>query len=150
MFYILKTEDDAKKILEIFNSFHDGFIKTIRLQSYDRFNPNKEQFCTGNFNVYIDFAHYNYEEGKKPYNQIIHATFKRVGNFNCALEEIKNCDWTIYAINFEKAKRIVQEDIYEQCFVFKLILGYFNVENNSWSNIEKKLFTFIEAKFQEK
>lgn len=149
---VLKTENDAKTILQFYNSFHDGFIKSICLKSNDHFKPNKDQICSGSFDVSIDFAHHNYNEGKPKYNQMIHADFKDVKDFILNAEGVKKYDWSINAIIIERSKRISEntKKCYESCFVFKVVHECLDAKSNEWNNVEKELFTFSEAKFKEK
>lgn len=81
---ILKDAGDAKKILDYFNHFHDGFIKKFSVTSRDRFTAVKSSEARTRsirhtlgegYWVRIDFAHHNYRPGGGDARRIVRATF---------------------------------------------------------------------------
>ncbi len=107
MVYTVRNAQEAVAALEHFNYFHDGFIKRVELLSHDRFEQNgpaytdRAHVCTGNFEVNMDIAHYNYEQGNQPCNRLIKCRFEVVQSFlldlrthqhgNQAREELPLC-----------------------------------------------------------
>jgi hypothetical protein len=56
----------AEEVLNCFNGFHDGFIRELLLVSHDWFEDRGVQRLTGDFDLTILFAHYNYGQGEPP------------------------------------------------------------------------------------
>lgn len=140
MNFILKTEEDAKKILERYNKFHDGFIKSFNFCSQDYFDSDKNLISFGLTDIDINFAHCNYSEGNPPYNKMICASFKEVQGLSISFPEIKCGDWTIYSMDFIKN---------DKGFVIKITFDFFDTKKNMWTKLESISFAFKEADFVE-
>jgi hypothetical protein len=97
---IIKQSDELKKVVEYFNDFHDGFIKSVRVVSGNKFNQrppwekcriyksNEERLHdTGLWfaektGLFIEIHHYNYDwPNKTPNNRII-LYLKNVGKID--------------------------------------------------------------------
>jgi hypothetical protein len=87
-------QKSAKKALAYFNSFHDGFIKRIEINSHDYFDKDG-QIMTGKFTIIIDFYHHNYQDNFNNYNKIIRVIFKDVSLFSLNTKEYKPHEWSI-------------------------------------------------------
>lgn len=87
---IVKTSHELKEVVEHFNFFHDGFLKSIKLMSGNKFGRNppwekpaqyesseEELLDTGLWfsektGLFIEIHHYNYNwPNKPPGNQIV-------------------------------------------------------------------------------
>lgn len=87
---IVKTSHELKEVVEHFNFFHDGFLKSIKLMSGNKFGQNppwerpaqyesseEELLDTGlwfseKIGLFIEIHHYNYDwPNKPPGNQIV-------------------------------------------------------------------------------
>jgi hypothetical protein len=86
---IIKTIDELEKVLEYFNDFHDGFLKSIKIMSGNKFTghlprqkpeqreSNEERLRNTSLllsekkGMFIEIHHYNYDWPKKtPDNRI--------------------------------------------------------------------------------
>ena len=59
-------------------SSDDGFIRELRLVSHDWFADRGVQRLTGDFDLEILFAHYNYGQGEPPPDRLVSAQFAQV------------------------------------------------------------------------
>lgn len=96
----LTTPEDARAILEHFNSFHDGFIKSFLLTSRDSFERSSKgagQVVTGLFDAELGFAHFNYGNGSTPHDRIVRASFSGVADvlLDLRLGKGRFSDWSI-------------------------------------------------------
>ena len=146
--YKLETMEDASIILKHFNDFHDGFIKRITITSRDEFKEDKSQIFTGEFDIALDIAHYNYGAGIPPYNQVINVDFQNVMGIHFDLREI-TIDWWINRISITERKRTNQQGSTENCFAIKLTRDKL-LEGKAWNLVEADLFTFTNAVFAER
>ena len=142
----------AAKVLDYFNGFHDGFMKRINIISIDEIDEDRAQSCTGLFEVEIDFAHYNYQEGSAPfhpYNQIVHARFCKVQDIFCDFREgfLGN---TIISLSVVPAnRRKGASTSTELCLGLQLARHYYLEEFRRYELRRSQLFTFGEATFRE-
>jgi hypothetical protein len=143
----LATIEDASRILEYFNYFHDGFIKRLNITSRDEMERDKSQLCTGIFDIDIDFAHYNYGRGGPPYNQIIRANFVSVRDLHIDLRD-HAISWVVILFSILESERSYVYGRSEKCFTADLSMTRLT-ESNEWAQIETRLFTFLEAIFIE-
>ena len=92
--FIIDSEDEAVKILDYFNGFHDGFIKKITLESNDYFSQDdmddimsRSQSVTEDIVLKLDIAHYNYGAGGPPVNRGVCLLFKDFYDLNCQIDQ---------------------------------------------------------------
>lgn len=93
--------------MEYFNAFHDGFIKRIEITSKDEVTPEKSQICTGLFEVTVIIAHYNYDQGRQPYNRLIRFAFTNVRDIHMDFRAVGNCDWNINRLELREAGNLL-------------------------------------------
>jgi len=97
---IIKQSDELKKVVEYFNDFHDGFLKSLKIISGNKFgqNPpwerskqyesNEERLRdTGLWfhkktGLLIEIHHYNYDWPNKPSRNRIILFLKNVGKID--------------------------------------------------------------------
>ena len=72
--FLVSSAAEAAKALDYFNGFHDGFMKRINIISSDEIDEDRGQSCTGLFEVGIDFAHYNYQDGTRRFIRTISSS----------------------------------------------------------------------------
>ena len=148
----ISSVDEATKVLDYFNGFHDGFMKRINIISSDEIDEDHGQSCTGLFEVEIDFAHYNYQAGDAPFhphNQIVHARFSKVQDIFCDFREgfLGN---TIISLSVAPAnRRKGGTTSAEPCLGLHLTRHFYLEEFRRFEFRESQLFTFAEATFQE-
>jgi hypothetical protein len=99
----ITSAKDAKNTLEYFNAFHDGLLKRIEIVSKDEVTPEKSQICTGLFDVTLTIAHYNYDQGRQPYNRMIKLAFSSAQRIHMDFRSVGNCDWNINALEVREA-----------------------------------------------
>ena len=75
---------DAQQAIDYFNGFHDAFIQKLCILSHDHFEERGVQSQTGDFDLTITFAHYNYRNGEPPASQLVEATFRQVKGLEIA------------------------------------------------------------------
>jgi len=150
MNYLLKKKEDVKNVLDRLNYFHDGFIKELCLTSHDKFDSDKSQFCTGEFSLKIDFAHYNYDEGRPPFNRIIRCFFKDVKDFNFNFRNFRLADGAITLLEIEETERCDNNYDIEVCFVLKIRFNFYQKKENKWTEVKQTLFSFREVQLEEK
>jgi hypothetical protein len=145
--------EEATKILDYFNGFHDGFIQRMVIESKDRINEDFGQTCTGVFEVEIDLAHYNYAAGTKPfrpYNQIVRARFRDVQDVLCDFREgfLGN---TILSLSIVAADRLKGgETTTERCLCLRLARHFYLANERRYELRESPLFTFTAAALVER
>ena len=144
---ILKTIDDAEAILDYFNGFHDGFIKRIILKSSDEFEAWAQQRCTGNLDLELTLAHYNYAAGQRPYNQLVFAEFQRVQELNVDFGGQAH-EWSILNMLITESVRSREDGSSEPCF--KVVLRQSRLEGTQWTPHEDLVFTCLGALFIER
>jgi hypothetical protein len=148
----LSSADEAAKILDYFNGFHDGFIKRIVIESKDRINEDLSQTCTGVFEVEIDLAHYNYAAGHDPfhpYNQIVRAKFRNVQDIFCDFRQ-EFLGNTILSLSIVAVDRVKGgETNTEGCLSLRLARHFYLANERRYELRECQLFTFRDAVFVE-
>jgi hypothetical protein len=148
----LRTENDAREILDQFNGFHDGFIKQLSLRSHDSFEkhgPGETEIthrCTGTFDAVIQIAHYNYS-GLQPLDRVIQCSFKGVREFCLDLRELMSYEWNIKSVDIQPAQRKSENHGAEGCF--SLVLAWSKLVGDEWSEQKQQILTFTEAEFEE-
>lgn len=148
----VSSVEEAAKVLEYYNGFHDGFMKRIVIDSRDEIHADLSQSCTGVFDVEIDFAHYNYQRGAEPFrphNQIVRAEFRNVQDIFCDFREgfLGN---TIISLSIASvSRRKGGEATAEQCLGLRLGRHFYLEEYRRFEFRESQLFTFTEATFVE-
>ncbi len=149
----LKTDIDAKKILDYFNGFHDGFIKELSLRSHDSFEkegPDVTDIAhhlTRRFDAVIDIAHYNYQSGTQPYTRVVKCRFKNVNDFYVDLRDRKSYEWPIKGVEIRPLQRQNEHSRMESCF--SLVFSWGKLVDNQWSERSEQLLTFRDAEFSE-
>ena len=149
----LRSETDARDILDYFNGFHDGFIKEVSLRSYDSFAKEGPEItdiahrCTGRFDAVIDTAHYNYQSGTQPYHRVVRCQFKNVKDFYVDLRDVKSYEWPIKVVDIRPGQRHTEHGGMESCF--SLVFSWSKLVDNQWSERREQVFTFQEAEFSE-
>jgi hypothetical protein len=144
--------EEAARVLDYYNGFHDGFMKRIILQSQDEIHRDLSQSCTGVFDAAVDFAHYNYQNGAEPlhpYNQVVRAEFRNIQDFFCDFREgfLGN---TIISLSMVPAnRRKGGETATELCLGLRLGRHFYLEEYRRYEFRESQLFTFTEAIFEE-
>ncbi len=148
----LASVDDAVRILDYFNGFHDGFIRRMVIESKDSIHQDLSQTCTGVFEVEIEFAHYNYAAGADPfhaYNQIVRARFSNVQDVCCDFGHgfLGN---TILGLSVAPANRLEGGGTAaEPCLSLRLARHFYVAEERRYELREARLFTFTSAVFAE-
>ncbi len=144
--------EDATRVVEYFNGFHDGFMKRIVIESRDRMDEDHGQSCSGVFDVEIDFAHYNYWDGSEPfhpYNQIVHARFSEVQDL-CLQTSVEYSGNTIIGFSIVPAIRpIGGAQGSEECLGLRFSRHFYLEEERRYELRETQLFTFRTATFAE-
>jgi len=97
---ITKDADELRKIVEYFNSFHDGFLKSVKIisgstfsqhplwEKPEKYQSNAEKLCdTGLYmsekkGMFIEIHHYNYDWPNKPPDNKIILYLKNVRDVN--------------------------------------------------------------------
>ncbi len=152
---IIKEADELRKIVEYFNSFHDGFLKSIRIISGNKFNQhppwekpeqyqsNAEKLCdTGLYisekkGLFLEIHHYNYDwPNKPPENKII-----------LYLKNVRNIDHRILQMigeNIIDCKAISMESGLGLIFTFEIF------SNNKWEKIQLEPLEFEKISIEEK
>lgn len=145
--------EEATRILDYFNGFHDGFIRQMVIESKDSISEDLSQTCTGVFEVEIDFAHYNYAAGAEPfhpYNQVVGARFRNVQNIVCDFREgfLGN---TILSLSIAPVSRLRGgETTTERCLCLRLARHFYLADERRYELRESQLFTFTAAVFVER
>lgn len=148
----LSSVEEATRILDHFNGFHDGFIRRMVIESKDRIGEDLSQTCTGVFEVEIDLAHYNYAAGAEPfhpYNQIVRARFRDVQDVFCDFREgfLGN---TILSVSIVPLNRLKGgETTTERCLCLRLARHFYLADERRYELRESQLFTFKAAVFVE-
>jgi hypothetical protein len=149
----LKTPADAKRILDHFNGFHDGFIKEIALRSRDSFFREGPEITdivlelTGAFDVMVEFAHYNYAAGTQPHDRVVRCSFEGVREFHLDLRDLQHHDWPILEVAIEPSEPA--EGDRSPGSRFALSVRRNRLVENQWIPRTDRLFTFERARFEE-
>jgi len=153
--YRLAPGDDPTRVIERYNAFHDGFVRSIALASRDRFTRvgprtwDVAHETTGQFAAVIEFAHYNYGGGIQPLDGVVRATFRGVRDFALDLRGFRSYEWPLKLVAIEPATRDVEavRAPPEPCFA--LTLTWSHIEGTTWSSTPQRLFSFTHATFED-
>ena len=148
----ISSVEEAARILDYFNGFHDGFIKRIVVESHDEIHTDLSQSTSGVFDVEIDFAHYNYPKGAEPFhphNQIVRAEFENVQDIFCDLREGFLGNTIIRLSIVSASRRKGGETGTEPCLGLMLGRHFYWEEYRRHEFRESQLFTFTSATFVE-
>jgi hypothetical protein len=138
---------EATDFLDYFNGFHDGFIKRLSIVSKDQFVSRGEQQCSGELGLEITFAHYNYQNGKPPHDQLVAARFEGVKDL--AIEFSGNSyEWAIDSLSVAETERSREQGGVESCLKGVLVQKRLS-ERREWIRHEDLTFTFRGCDFQE-
>ncbi len=146
------SAEEASAAIDVFNGFHDGFMKRIEILSQDRIQSDRSQTCSGEFDVEIDFAHYNYESGGTPlqaYDRLVRTWFQRVQDLYLDLQQgfVGN---TIQVLRAHAGnRRVGGSTALEDCICLRLNRQFLFEESRKWETRETQLFTFSAATFTE-
>ena len=151
--FVIESEQAAAEILEYFNAFHDGFIKRIIIESQDLFSErlkgdfmSRSQTVTGEFNLKIDIAHYNYGAGETPANRGVCLLFDDFSDFLLELKPGLNEDWIINEILFNRISRPLDTDAAYNTKQFQFLWKKpVYDEKNGWTEKELSLFSFAKG-----
>lgn len=151
--HIIGNQEDALKFIKYYNAFHDGFIKRIYLESKDYFEEekkenilNKVKVITGEIDLRIDIAHYNYGAGEPPFNRVICVKFEEFEDLVIDISQPKQFEWDIIELKFNQISIPLKTDASYSKKVFE-----FWMENpvydreKGWYHIQQSLFTFSKA-----
>jgi hypothetical protein len=147
--FAVVTAEDAARVIEHFNAFHDGFIHEVSLRSRDRFSSEGPDpwdvghNVTGAFDAVIDFAHYNYGGRIQPLDRIVQVRFVEVADFRLDLRGVKPEDWPIQYVAIEAATRARPSGGEEACLRLHVTWSHF--DGDAWGSRSAELFTFREA-----
>lgn len=131
----------------------DLFHKLI-LRSGDTFQQEGTEVTdivhklSGHFDVRLDIAHYNYGQGNQPHNRIVRCFFKQVQDFCLDLRSRKTYEWPIKNVAIIAGTRRSESGESESSFSLKIMWS--NLVDQSWEVSTAKLFSFQEAKFEER
>lgn len=141
------TLNEALGLLDYFNGFHDGFIKQLSILSRDEFVSRGEQHCSGELGLEIVFAHYNYEDGKPPHDQLVEARFDGVKELAIDFSGI-SYEWAIDSLMFAEIERSREGGGVEPCMRAILVQKRLD-ETRVWVRHEDVTFTFRDCSFRE-
>lgn len=130
--------EQAREVTELFNAFHDGFIRRLTVISHAEFEDIGVHRVTGPLELDIEFAHYNYDRGDPPADRRVEARFVGVRNLQVAFSGAES-DWPITSFELDEIDggaceaRLLQP---------RLVAG-------AWSHAAAMSFSFESAVFRE-
>jgi len=152
---IIKDADELSKAIEYFNSFHDGFLKSIRVVSGNKFNQhlpwdrpkkyesNADRLCdTGLYSsekkgLFLEIHHYNYDwPNKAPENRII-----------LYLKNVRNVDPRIIQMVGES---IIECKVVSMESSLGLIFTFTIFANSRWDHVRLEPLEFEKISIEEK
>lgn len=136
----VSTLEQAIESLDYFNGFHDGFIKRLSVVSQDEFKAIGEQSCSGELTLEIIFAHYNYQQGQRPYNQLIEARFSGVKDIVINFSG-SSYEWAINSLSISEAQRSKEDGVEEGCLRAIMVQNRLE-DGRRWILHEDVIFTF--------
>lgn len=139
--------EEANAVLEYFNGFHDGFIKTLSVISHDVFEERGVQASSARLDLEITFAHYNYQQGERPADQLITARFFEVMDLSIAFSGQLH-EWSVYEVFISETSRALEDGREEACLAAVLLQSRLR-DNREWQRHEDLTFTFRRAAFEE-
>ena len=137
----------ALEAIEYFNAFHDGFIQELTVRSHHTFPQVGEQQSLGPFDLDLLIAHYNYDEGRRPHDQVIRAHFDGVRDVAASFSG-SGFEWSIDGVEAVDAQRQADDRQTESCLRFTITQKRL-VEPSRWVAHEDLAFTFRSAVFDE-
>ena len=141
------TLDEVLGLLDYFNGFHDGFIKRLSVLSRDEFVSRGEQHCAGELGLEITFAHYNYQDGRRPHDQLVEARFDGVKEL--AIEFSGNSyEWAVDGLTIAETERALEGGGVEACLRAVLVQKRLS-DGREWVRHEDVTFTFRGCSFRE-
>jgi hypothetical protein len=152
----IESEQQAAEVLKYFHDFHDGFIKRIELVSQDSFrqegpeHPGPSHVCTGEFNLSMDIAHFNYGPINQPFNRLVCIEFRDVRDFSLDLRDHSLYHWDISAIHINSVTRPLNILGATEAAFELLLTRSFYVEDTGWEQRKQTLFSFKSAIAKEK
>jgi hypothetical protein len=150
----IESLDDAERMVERFNGFHDGFIKRVELVSHDRFDQfgpdftDRCQVCTGLFDAVLDFAHYNYDRDRQPVDRLVSCRFEAVKGFHLDLRNTELHDWVVNGVRINETSRPGPQGP-ETALKFHVTRSVL-VDGERWEQREEALFSFKRAFVEER
>jgi len=152
---IIKDADELSKVIEYLNSFHDGFLKSVKIISASKFNqhlpcerPKKYEsnadrlrdtglYTSEKRGMFIEIHHYNYDWPNKPPENKIILYLKNVRNVDPRFvrmvgESIIDCK----AIGVESGLGLI--------FTFDIF------SSNTWRKIQLEPLEFEKISIEEK
>jgi hypothetical protein len=145
MRYLLETAVEAEAALRYFNHFHDGFIRNLILRSHDRFEARGVHVMSGQLDLEILFAHYNYRDGEPPADQLVAASFLEVRDV-IADFPLWHGEWAILDLRIEGGRRRAGSGE-EPCLSARLL--HHRLVDGQWATGEGLRFTFQRAELEE-
>ena len=136
--FVVATPADAGDALDYFNMFHDGFIRTLSLASYDRFEARGVHSISGRLDLDIVFAHYNYRAGEPPADQLVRARFQHVTSLVADLP-MAHGEWSIDRVDVEPGVRMSGRGE-EACLVARVTQH--RLVNGGWTTRDGLRFAF--------
>jgi len=152
---IIKDADELSKVVEYFNSFHDGFLKSVKIISGSKFDQhlpwekpeqyesNAEKLCdTGLYmsekkGLFLEIHHYNYDwPNKPPENKII-----------LYLKNIRNVDPNIVRMVGES---IIDCKVISGEIALGLIITFTIFTNSRWEHVQLEPLEFEKISIEEK
>jgi len=138
---------EAKAVLDYFNGFHDGFIKRLSVISHDSFEERHVQSASQRLEVQITFAHHNYQQGARPANQLVTASFHSVMDLSVTFSGLLY-EWSVYELFIVGTTRTLEDSRTEPCLKASLLQSRLT-DNREWQRHEDLEFTFSYAEFDE-
>ena len=144
-----------KKVIEYFNDFHDGFLKSIKMMSGNRFTQhlpwekpelyesNEEKLLDTHLHtsekrgMFIEIHHHNYDWPNKPPDNSIILYLKNVRNVDPCIVQMVG-ETIIDCKTVEKDGRL------------GLVLVFTIFANSRWDHIELKPLEFEKISIEEK
>lgn len=150
----IENLNDAERMLDRFNSFHDGFVKRVELVSHDRFDQfgpeytDRCQVCSGLFDAVLEFAHYNYDMDRQPADRVVSCRFEEVKEFRLDLRGNTLHDWVVHGVRINEVSRPGQGE--PETALELLLTRSVLVDNERWEQREEALFSFRRAEIEER
>jgi len=151
---MIKEIDELKKVIQYFNDFHDGFLKSVRMISAnkfgqhlpwekpERYESNEEKLrdtslhISGRKGLFIEIHHHNYDwPNKLPENRIL-----------LYLKNVKDVDPAIIQMVGES---IVDTNTFDKEGRLGLVFIFETFSNSKWNRIELKPLEFEKISVQE-
>ncbi|HKY61159.1 MAG TPA: hypothetical protein VJP59_09120 [Gemmatimonadota bacterium] len=151
--FSVSSAAEGQRVLDRFNGFHDGFIQRIEIVSRDRFEEIGVQTADGVYDVTIEFAHYNYPDGKEPFHpvdQIIEARFSDVEDIRIDLaREFLGSPITALYFEAETRRRNLSTDR-EDCLALHWGRQRYVEAERKYDFRKDRLFTFSRSELRER